>query len=128
MESVIEDELAAAGYVKTLKSFILNRNRATAQDTLVSCKQAVEEYILQQDWRVNANANTAYSNAGLINNSAGKIIANYWLDNVYSPEEGQAHRRAVELGHVGADGRVVVGPVDVLDNLDGRGGVGHAAT
>jgi len=94
MESVIEDELAAAGYVKTLKSFILNRNRATAQDTLVSCKQAVEEYILQQDWRVNANANTAYSNAGLINNSAGKIIANYWLDNVYSPEEGQAHRRA----------------------------------
>ena len=39
MESVIEDELAAAGYVKTLKSFILNRNRATAQDTLVSCNK-----------------------------------------------------------------------------------------
>lgn len=94
MESVIEDELAAAGYVKTLKAFILHRNRTAVQDTLVSCKQTVEEYILQQDWRVNANANTAYSNAGLINNSAGKIIANYWLDSVYSAEEGQAHRRA----------------------------------
>lgn len=94
MENVIEEELAAAGMVKTLKAFILGRNSAATQDTLVSCKQAVEEYIHQQDWRVNANANTAYSNAGLINNSAGKIIANYWLDNVYSPEEGMAHRRA----------------------------------
>ena len=64
------------------------------KDTFVSCKEAVEEYIMKQDWRVNANANTAYSNAGLINNSAGKIIANYWLDSVYSPEESRAHRRA----------------------------------
>jgi len=60
----------------------------------VDCKQTVEEYILRQDWRVNANANTSYSNAGLINNAAGKIIANYWLDHVYAPAEAQAHRNA----------------------------------
>lgn len=98
IESILEEMLSSSGYVKTLKEFILGRSKivksATPQDTLVSCKQAVEEYILQQDWRINANANTSYSNAGLINNSAGKIIANYWLDSVYSPEEGQAHRRA----------------------------------
>ncbi len=62
--------------------------------SLVDCKQTVEEYVLRQDWRVNANANTSYSNAGLINNAAGKIIANYWLDHVYAPEESQAHRNA----------------------------------
>jgi len=28
----------------------------------------------------------------LVNNVAGKIIANYWLDKVYSKEEGYAHR------------------------------------
>jgi len=28
----------------------------------------------------------------LVNNSAGKIIANYWLDKIYSKEEGYAHR------------------------------------
>lgn len=33
-----------------------------------------------------------YSNAGLINNTAGKVIANYWLNKVYSKEEGAAHR------------------------------------
>ena len=63
-------------------------------DSQVSCKQTVEEYIHRQDWRINANANTSYSNAGLINNAAGKIIANYWLDNVYAPPEARAHRDA----------------------------------
>ena len=62
--------------------------------SLVDCKQTVEEYVLRQDWRVNANANTSYSNAGLINNAAGKIIANYWLDHVYAAQEAQAHRNA----------------------------------
>ena len=28
----------------------------------------------------------------MISNSSGKIIANYWLNNVYSEEEGSAHR------------------------------------
>jgi ribonucleoside-triphosphate reductase len=67
---------------------------ATLTGSTVDCKTTVEEYILQQDWRVNANANTSYSNAGLINNAAGKIIANYWLDQVYSSDEAAAHRNA----------------------------------
>ncbi len=60
----------------------------------VSCKPAVEEYVSQSDWRVNANANVGYSNAGLVSNLAGKVIANYWLDEVYSAEAGEAHRNA----------------------------------
>ena len=61
-------------------------------NTYVDCKQTVEEYIGQSDWRIAANSNTTYSNAGLINNTAGKVIANYWLDQVYSAREGAAHR------------------------------------
>lgn len=61
--------------------------------THVDCSEAVTEYISGSDWRINANANTGYSNAGLINNLAGKAIANFWLDEIYSPEEGQAHRK-----------------------------------
>ncbi len=60
--------------------------------TRVDCSEAVSEYISGSDWRINANANTGYSNAGLINNLAGKSIANFWLDEIYNPEEGQAHR------------------------------------
>jgi anaerobic ribonucleoside-triphosphate reductase len=62
--------------------------------TNVDCSEAVSEYISGADWRILANANTGYSNAGLINNVAGKVIANFWLDEVYSPEEGAAHRNA----------------------------------
>lgn len=65
-----------------------------SRDTLVSVKRSVEEYVNKVDWRINANANVGYSHAGLINQSAGKIIANYWLDQVYSEEEGEAHRNA----------------------------------
>jgi ribonucleoside-triphosphate reductase len=60
--------------------------------TYVDSTQTIEEYIGQTDWRINANANTSYSNAGLVNNVAGKIIANYWLDKVYTKIEGYAHR------------------------------------
>jgi ribonucleoside-triphosphate reductase len=94
---MIIEKLMKLGFVKTLKAFILNHNqryKTEPQDRSVSCKQTVEEYISLQDWRIKANANTDYSNAGLINNSAGKIIANYWLDSVYSLEEGVAHRNA----------------------------------
>lgn len=59
----------------------------------VDCSEAVSEFISGSDWRIKANANTGYSNAGLINNVAGKVIANFWLDEVYSPEEGAAHRK-----------------------------------
>ncbi len=62
--------------------------------TDVDCSAAVSEYISGHDWRIKANANTGYSNAGLINNAAGKVIANFWLDEIYSPEEGEAHRKA----------------------------------
>jgi len=62
--------------------------------TQVDCTEAVTEYISGADWRILANANTGYSNAGLINNVAGKVIANFWLDEVYSLEEGAAHRQA----------------------------------
>lgn len=60
--------------------------------TMINSTTAVEEYIHKADWRINANANTDYTNAGLVNNLAGKPIANYWLDVVYSKPEGEAHR------------------------------------
>ena len=53
---------------------------------------AIEEYLDKTDWRVNANANQGYSLGGLILNTSGKMIANYWLSHIYTPEEGQAHR------------------------------------
>ncbi|WP_229721749.1 ribonucleoside triphosphate reductase [Marinobacterium nitratireducens] len=58
----------------------------------VEVRGAVDEYLERSDWRVQANANQGYSLGGLILNISGKLIANYWLNEVYSPEIGHAHR------------------------------------
>ena len=98
----IEKELMRAGAYETARNFIKYRFLHKLQreqiaglykgNTWVDCKQTIEEYIGNTDWRIKANSNTTYSNAGLVNNTAGKVIANYWLDQVYTPEEGAAHR------------------------------------
>lgn len=58
----------------------------------VDVVSAINEYLQRQDWRVNANANQGYSLGGLILNTAGKMVANYWLNHVYPEAVGQAHR------------------------------------
>lgn len=102
IQDLIEKELFAAGLFEVMRSFMVYRHTRKLQrehvaglnedTTYVDSTQTIEEYVKQTDWRINANANTSYSNAGLVNNVAGKIIANYWLDKVYSKEEGYAHR------------------------------------
>lgn len=102
IQDVIEKTLFSFEYFDVLKAFMLyrhtrkmqreNEGGLNPQTTYVDSTQTIEEYIGKTDWRINANANTSYSNAGLVNNVAGKIIANYWLDKVYSKEEGYAHR------------------------------------
>ncbi len=58
----------------------------------VDVASSINEYLERQDWRVNANANQGYSLGGMILNVAGKVTANYWLNEIYSPEIGAAHR------------------------------------
>ena len=60
--------------------------------TIINVADTVEEYLTQNDWRVNANANQGYTLGGLILNVSGKVIANYWLSQVYKSDIGEAHR------------------------------------
>jgi len=102
IQDVIEKTLYQKEYFDVMRSFMLFRLTRKLQrehvaglnddTTYVDSTQTIAEYINQTDWRINANANTSYSNAGLVNNVAGKIIANYWLDKIYTKEEGYAHR------------------------------------
>ncbi len=100
IQDSIEKELYKARYFEVMRSFILYRHTHKMQreslldedTTYINSTQTIEEYISGTDWRIKANSNTGYSNAGLVNNTAGKVIANYWLDKIYSKEEGYAHR------------------------------------
>lgn len=58
----------------------------------INVKETIEEYVYQTDWRVKANANQSYSVGGMILNTVGKVVANYWLNEVYPKAAGDAHR------------------------------------
>ncbi|WKU20858.1 ribonucleoside triphosphate reductase [Advenella alkanexedens] len=70
------------------------KDKRMSQESLINAQTSIDEYLSQADWRVNANANQGYSLGGLILNISGKMIATYWLNHIYPPEVGQAHRDA----------------------------------
>jgi ribonucleoside-triphosphate reductase len=96
IQDTVEQILITANHLQTARSYIVYReqHQKLREDrrTLVDVATSVNEYLDRADWRVNANANQGYSLGGLILNSSGKMIANYWLSHVYSPEIGEAHR------------------------------------
>ncbi|WP_306590985.1 ribonucleoside triphosphate reductase [Geothrix sp. 21YS21S-4] len=98
IQDVVEQALITANHFRTARAYAVYREqRARARQdkrTVVEVASSVNEYLDRLDWRVSANANQSYSLGGLILNVSGKVVANYWLNHIYPPEVGQAHRNA----------------------------------
>lgn len=98
IQDAVEETLIEYGYTKVAKAYILyraKRNEARDQkNVVVEVDKTISEYLEKLDWRVNANANQGYSLGGMILNTAGKVIANYWLSHIYPREIGDIHRNA----------------------------------
>ena len=108
IQDVVEQSLIASNHFQTARAYIAYResHKKLREDrkTLVDVEASINEYLSRQDWRVNANANQGYSLGGLILNVSGKVVANYWLNHVYPPELGEAHR----------DGSIHIHDLDML--------------
>jgi anaerobic ribonucleoside-triphosphate reductase len=96
IQDEVEWALMRQGQFLAARAYIVYRAQHTRirvdRNAAVDAVSSINEYIDRQDWRVQANANQGYSLGGLILNSAGKLIANYWLNSVYPAEIGAAHR------------------------------------
>ncbi|NLV95684.1 MAG: ribonucleoside triphosphate reductase, partial [Candidatus Riflebacteria bacterium] len=96
IQDVVEHVLIANNYLSTNRSFIVYREQhkhlREGKKSMIDSVASINEYLGHMDWRVNANANQGYSLGGMILNVAGKVTANYWLTNIYTPEIGEAHR------------------------------------
>ena len=96
IQDEVEWALMRAGLFRAARAYIIYRAQHTKlrhdRYAAVDAVTSINEYIDRLDWRVQANANQGYSLGGLILNSAGKLIANYWLNSVYPEEIGAAHR------------------------------------
>lgn len=96
VQDAVEQSIFAGGFFKTLRAYIVYREQHAKQRDAkhgwIDVESSINEYLNQLDWRVNANANQGYSLGGLILNVSGKVVANYWLNSIYAPEIGLAHR------------------------------------
>ncbi len=96
IQDEVETALMRAGLFRAARAYIVYRAQHTQlrenRRAVVDAVASIDEYLDRRDWRVRANANQGYSLGGLILNSAGKLVANYWLSRVYPAEIGAAHR------------------------------------
>ena len=97
VQDICEQALISANHFETARAYIVYREQhhklREDKRTLVDVSSSINEYLNRSDWRVKANANQGYSLGGLILNTSGKMIANYWLSHVYPQEIGEAHRQ-----------------------------------
>lgn len=95
IQDIVEQVLIENNHLKTAKAYILYREQhaklRAEQKSFVNAVSSVDEYVDQLDWRVKANANTGYSLGGLILNLSGKVVANYWLNRIYTSKIAEAH-------------------------------------
>ena len=95
VQDVVEKVLIENGHARTAKAYILYRDKRTqirtAKALLLNIEKTISEYINQTDWRIKENANIDYSHSGLMLHTAGAVIANYVLNNVYTKEIKDAH-------------------------------------
>lgn len=107
VQDIVEKVLIKSGHAKTAKAYILYRHQhAKIRETknmLLDVHNTISNYLNQTDWRVRENSNEDYSFSGLMLYTAGKVIANYILNEIYTKEVSDAHRKGYihihDLGH-----------------------------
>ncbi|GHU11802.1 anaerobic ribonucleoside triphosphate reductase [Alphaproteobacteria bacterium] len=96
IQDIVEQVLIGENYFKTARAYIVYREKhgqlRKDKKNFVDVVHSINEYLERLDWRVNANANQGYSLGGMILNTSGKMVANYWLNRVYPKLVSEAHR------------------------------------
>ncbi|MCK4968543.1 MAG: ribonucleoside triphosphate reductase, partial [Candidatus Aenigmarchaeota archaeon] len=96
IQDIIEKVLIKSGHSKTAKAYILYRHQRLKTrnmgKTLLDVNKTISEYLDQNHWKVNDNANEAYSFSGLLLHTAGKVISTYVLNEIYTPDIAEAHK------------------------------------
>ncbi len=97
VQDIVEIVLIKAGHAKTAKAYILYRRQMQkVRDTkslMVDVNNTISSYIDKLDWQVKENSNEQYSFSGLLLYSSGKIIANYMLNEIYTTDISDAHKK-----------------------------------
>ncbi len=95
IQDIVEKVLIENGHAKTAKAFILYREKrrsARESNALIGATiNMFTDYLNDQDWQINENANTQKSINGLNNYIREAFTKNYWLHEVYPEDVRNAH-------------------------------------
>ena len=98
IQDSVEVVLIQASFVDVSKAYILYRKQhekiRDMGSAMLDYKKTVNDYLKVNDWRVKENSTVTYSVGGLILSNSGAITANYWLNEIYDEEIGNAHKEA----------------------------------
>lgn len=96
VQDLVEKILIENGHAQTAKTFILYRKQHESlrktKEFMQESIEAIDSYLVREDWRVNENANMGYSLQGLNNHIAANITSHYWLNKIYPDDIAHAHR------------------------------------
>ncbi|MCX8147409.1 MAG: ribonucleoside triphosphate reductase, partial [Candidatus Woesearchaeota archaeon] len=97
VQDIVETVLIKSGHAKTAKAYILYRYQhqkiRETKSVMIDCVNTISEYLDKSDWRVLENSNEGFSFSGLLLHIAGKMIANYALNEIYTPQIAEAYRK-----------------------------------
>ena len=97
IQDAVEKVLIEEGHAKTAKTYILYRNQRNnlreSKNTFVNVQNTIKSYLDRLDWRVKENSNEAFSFSGLLLYTAGEVMKNYNLTEMYTKEISDAHRK-----------------------------------
>jgi|GEM_PF-732 len=97
IQDIVEKTLIEHGYAEVAKAYILYRKqREKERDrkfVFLDINEVMDGYLTQSDWRTKENSNCDYSFSGLMLHTAGSVIANYVLNEMYPDEIGEAHKK-----------------------------------
>lgn len=94
IQDIVEEVLIKNRQVAVAKAYILYRelhNKIRNINSLVDSDELIKNYLEKIDWRVRENSNMTFSLQGLNNHVASLVSANFWLNQIYSREVGEAH-------------------------------------
>jgi len=94
IQDIVEEVLIKNRRVAVAKAYILYRelhNKLRSINSLVDSDELIKSYIGKSDWRVKENSNMTYSLQGLNNHISSLVSSNFWLNQIYTKDIGEAH-------------------------------------
>ena len=100
IQDIVERVLVKEGHSKTAKAYILYREQRKklreTKTSFINVQKVIGNYLNQIEWDTKENSNEAYSFSGLLLYTAGEMMKNYNLNEMYTPQITEAHKE----GHI----------------------------